>query len=234
MSKLMKVLILTSSMALGACTTSYVQDHLLTTDKKRTQIYDQDNMIAIGILKQKDNSTDMLFLGEKYSYIINSGGTELLNIIQGIPAEKRILMTHPPIPFNFKDHTQFTGMLQLRYSTPLDQISHEQRAYLEKLGFNREIVLRESDGGRNTYLYTSIVFSGTQYQAVSSSLIQHKMSQPYPIRISKTIFETEEKNKAQKLAGILLMPIAIGVDLVTLPVTIGVIGYELTHKDAFK
>ncbi|WP_347455465.1 hypothetical protein [Acinetobacter thermotolerans] len=136
--------------------------------------------------------------------------------------------------FSFDSDTKFRGILQFRYAVPLDDIPKLDQQKLKQLGFHQKLILDDAQGNRHTYLYASIAFNGTQYQGISTDLIQHKMSQPYPVQIAKTIIQKHKKNKVQSTAGALLMPLAIGVDIVTFPIAFGVVTYGLTHSQSPK
>ena len=228
-----KILLLSVCVGLQGCVaSSYIQDNLLGSDFEYAKTLDKDKIIAIGTAaKTQNGNAELLFIGEKYTYMMHQGGDELMQLIQHIPAEDRILTSKLPIKFFLSDENNFNGLLQFRHSTPINALSPTQLDQLRKLGFNRQTKFKNTQGQVMYYPLASFGFAGKLHQSIEPQNIQHKMSQAYPIQLTQIVSRNKENKSGKSLAGLVLMPLAIGVDVITLPVAIGAVGYGLTHKE---
>lgn len=232
MTGIIKITTLCTCMILQGCiASSYVQDNLLGSDFEYAKTLDTDKIIAIGTTahSEQDNA-ELLFIGQKYTYMMHRGGDELMQLIQHLPAEDRILMSKLPIKFFLTDETNFNGLLEFRHSTPTNELNEIQRDQLRKLGFTRQTKFKNAKGEVMYYPLASFGFSGKLHQAIEPKNIQHQMSQAYPINLTQVISNQQNKTSSKSLAGLVLMPLTIGVDVITLPFAIGAVGYGLTHK----
>lgn len=241
MRSFLKLSLLSCFITLQGCTaTGYVLDHYVGDDNRYKLTQTSDKMLAIGKIQDKNEQNGMLFLAEQHSYLITRGAPELLAIIQHIPAEKRLLISALPIEFrvNSDDSNQFNGSLTFAYATPLHQLDALTIQKLKDLGFTNQQKLKDQQLQENTFLTATLHFTGTIYQAVESKNIQHQFSQPYPIVLKQHVRINTPKSANKTALGLALTPLALAVDIVTLPVGIvvgtGLVGYAITQPDAWK
>ncbi|WP_179998872.1 hypothetical protein [Acinetobacter sp. YH12239] len=190
------------------------------TTKTRT-IKQEDKMIAIAQIKTIDSEQGLLFLGENYSYLITEGGEQLLQLIQNFPADERLLHNKPPIVFHIAQNTpSFSGELTFIHPSPTYTMEYNNLKKIQAKGFNETIVTKIGKSNRMAYPAMKIKFKGKIYQPTSSENIQHKLSKPYPISLEKTYIVQRKDSAARTLAAVILTPLALTFDIITLPIVI--------------
>lgn len=241
MTSFLRFCFLACSITLQGCAaTGYVLDNYVGDESTYQLVESTDRMLAIGQIQHKDQKQGMLFLGEQHSYLITRGAPQLMSIIQQIPAEKRLLISPLPVEFRVNADTSnhFNGNIEFAYATPLNELTPQSIQELKNLGFNFEKKLKDHNQQEKVFLTAPISFEGTIYQAVPSENIQHQFSQPYPLVLKQHVRITQPHSTTKSAVGLMLAPLALAVDIITLPVGIvvgtGVVGYSATQPDAWK
>lgn len=214
--------ILTSMLAMSGCATSSLlesNNHVLTTK----QTLSEDQIIAFGrpaqALPKTPNAT-MVIVGEKNSYVLTQGGTEMISLLSNL-TQKNI---HVDNDMNFyvpNNDGYFQGEMRLSYAKLKDEF--ERTDYQFFLQNNGRECTSASDQriGAQRFCF-NVPVKGAIYPQVSNlSLIQSNyraLTKPYTVSFYT---QTQQKNtnrhgpnSAQKLV---LLPFALAFDVVTFP-----------------
>lgn len=188
----------------------------------------QDKIIAIGKMTTPTQQ-QIVFAGERYTYIADQGGATVFNIIQHTRPEQRSLMNQLPIQFEMLSDTQFKSTLRLRYNQPIGLLPASEYQQLKALGFTQTTTHCTSalvPIENCEYPLASIDLSGQIYQQVANQqAIPYQLKQPYPISIVKKVEQHRQgsfKKKAKDVAtGVAIVPLAIVGAVIYVPVVLG-------------
>jgi len=189
----------------------------------------QDKIIAIGKIDNKSEQ-NIVFAGEKYTYIADQGGATVFNIIQNTRPEQRSLINQMPIQFEMVSDTQFKSTLRLRYNQPIGLLPTNEYQKLKSLGFTQTTTHCTSAMipiENCEYPLALVDLSGKIYQqAENQQSIPYQLKQPYPISIVKKVEQHRQgnfkKNAKDVATGIAIVPLAIVGVVIYVPVILGV------------
>ncbi|RPE47753.1 hypothetical protein EC846_0229 [Acinetobacter sp. BIGb0102] len=188
----------------------------------------QDKIIAIGKMVTPTQQ-QIVFAGERYTYIADQGGATVFNIIQNTRPEQRFLMNQMPIQFEMVSDSQFKSTLRLRYNQPIGLLPTNEYQKLKSLGFTQTTTHCTSaliPIENCEYPVALVELSGRIYQqAANQQSIPYKLKQPYPISIVKKVEHRRQgnfKKKAKDVAtGVAIVPLAIVGVVIYVPIVLG-------------
>ena len=211
-------------LASSGCATSSLLDnsgHVTTNTTK--QILSEDQIVAFGrpaqALPKTPNAT-MVIVGEKNSYVLTQGGTEMVNLLTNLTPKN--IQVDNDMSFAVPNNDgYFQGEMKLSYAKLKDEFKRsDYQFFLQNSG--RECT-SASDLRMNAQRFCfSIPVKGAIYPQVSNlSLIQSNyraLSKPYMVSFHTQTQQDQVTrsgtNTAQKLV---LLPFALAFDVVTFP-----------------
>ena len=214
--------ILASMLVMSGCATSSLlesNNHIITTK----QTLSEDQVIAFGrpaqALPKTPNAT-MVIVGEKNSYVLTQGGTEMISLLSTLTPKN--IHVDNDMSFYVPDNAGvFQGEMKLSYAKLKDEFQRSDYQFF--LQNNGRDCTTTSDQRIDAQRFCfSVPVKGAIYPQVSNlSLIQSNyqaLSKPYSVRFYT---QTQQKkagrhgpNSAQKLV---LLPFALAFDVVTFP-----------------
>lgn len=211
----------------GCATTQY--DY-----KKKTSL--EDKIIAIGKLENDKNN--IVFTGEKYTYIAEVGGEQVFDIIQNTKVEHRSLETDLPIEFEMINETDFNTRLKIRYDVPSSKIDQNTLKKLEDIGFTSTSPKCKTENAVKYCNYPLAVISlkGKVYTKDTSS-IPHLLKEPYPIIITQRIYKDESTfayKAGSTLKNIAIAPLVVVGVVLYIPVIITAAVLSAGDSEAWK
>ena len=202
----------------GCATVSVIDKFNPTSTQYQKKVLRQDAMLAIGQSVHDGKNQGMVFIGQKYTYLITEGGEPFYALLKEFPANKLVLASDSPISLEFSNATQFKDTIIFNYADPVEKLTPQQVTRLKQLGFRDWKSEELADGTRVSYLRAIYDYQGELYQPTEATQIQHRFSKPYPISL------IQEKTSTHINAGnigktIILTPLALTFDIVTAPIT---------------
>lgn len=197
-----------------------------------------DKIIAIAQVQDSTTSSTpskIAFVGEKYTYIANHGGSQVFNIINQTQENERLLANDFPIRFQMIDESHFEGTLLIQHTTPTQLLSKDQRQHLNQIGFTEtQSTRRPTDQYAQDYPLAKIKMQGSIHHALQhQTQLPNLLKQPYPIQIikpSETIQTSQSRKMAKKVGkitgGIILAPLAIAAGIVIAPIYLGLSAFS--------
>ncbi len=206
------------AMTLGGCASIALYEDFNPTDQKtQKKVLSQDAMIAIGQSVNNDKKHGMVFIGQKYTYLITQGGEPFYALLKEFPANKLVLAADSPISLEFSNATQFKDTIIFNYADPIEKLTPQQVTRLKQLGFRDWKSEELADGTRVNYLRAIYDYQGELYQPTEATQIQHQFSKPYPLALTqKTEITTVNGKNIGKT--IVLAPLALTFDVITAPI----------------
>ena len=230
LSKLLNPKILLTGVSLAAllassgCATSSLlegDNHVSTTTSK--QILSEDQIVAFGrpaqALPKTPNAT-MVIVGEKNSYVLTQGGTEMVNLLTNL-TPKNIQVDNEMNFYVPNNDGYFQGQMKLSYAKLKDEFKRSDYQFF--LQNNGKECTSASDQRINAQRFCfSVPVKGAIYPQVSNlSIIQSNyraLSKPYTVSFYTQSQQNQVSrsgaNTAQKLV---LLPFALAFDVVTFP-----------------
>lgn len=158
----------------------------------------------------------MVFIGQKYTYLITEGSEPFYALLKEFPADKLILASDNPISLEFYNATQFQDMIKFNYADPVENLTPQQISRLKQLGFRSWKAERLANGKIVTYMQASYYYRGELYQSVETNQIHHRFSKPYPLALIQVTTSTHI-NAGNIGKTIILTPLALTFDIITAP-----------------
>ena len=218
---LMTGVLLTSMLATSGCTTSSLlesNNHVST--KMEKAVLSEDQIVAFGrpaqVLPKTPNAT-MVIVGEKHSYVLTQGGTEMVTLLSNL-TPKNIQVDNDMSFYVPNNGGYFQGEIKLSYAKLKDEFGRADYQFF--LQNNGSECTSASDQRINAQRFCfSVPVKGAIYPQVSNmSLIQSNyraLSKPYTVKFYLQNQATGRgPNSAQKLV---LLPFALAFDVVTFP-----------------
>lgn len=220
LKKITYCLLFTSILGLSSCASMLLyEDFDPTSLKIQKKVLDQDAMIAIGQSVNNDKKHGMVFIGQKYTYLITQGGEPFYALLKEFPADKLILASDSPISLEFSNATQFKDVIMFNYADPVEKLTPQQVTRLKQLGFRAWKSEELADGTRVNYLQATYYYQGELYQPTEATQIRHQFSKPYPLALTqqREVTQVNGKNIGKT---IILAPLALVFDVITAPLVV--------------
>ncbi len=212
------------ALGLSGCATSSLLDAPKATTGTKTvkSTLIEDKVVAFGRPAPSANvaQNSVVIVGETHSYVLNDGGTQLVNLITSLNPKN--FQVNNALEFYSANDGKFSGKMALSYVALKDDIS---KADLQTLVQNSATECsNQSDVRMNAQRFCfDIAINGVIYPKVSNyDLVRSQFSpltRPYSVTIYTTNTEQtyQGRSSAEKLV---LLPFALAFDVVTLPVQI--------------
>ncbi|GAF57750.1 hypothetical protein JCM18902_473 [Psychrobacter sp. JCM 18902] len=215
---------LAALLASSGCATSSLLDsdnRVSTTTTK--SVLSQDQIVAFGrpaqALPKMPNAT-MVIVGEKNSYVLTQGGTEMVNLLTNL-TPKNIQVDNEMNFYVPNNDGYFQGEMKLSYAKLKDEFKRSDYQFF--LQNNGKECTSASDQRINAQRFCfSVPVKGAIYPQVSNlSMIQSNyraLSKPYTVN-----FYTQSQQKQVSRSGantaqkLVLLPFALAFDVVTFP-----------------
>jgi len=219
-SNYLKVIFLITTLQLTACASLSLESKYPTYEQKFTsKVLQEDNIIGVGETKSKSQqASSVLLIGEKFNYLLTEGGSDLLNIMQKLPNQDRLILNKLPLELDVYNDNVFNGHIHFYHPVPVNQLSNTKKQELLTLGFLEES-LQVNNQGKEVYLSRNIGIQGSIYEGTKQKS-QLSLAGSIPIVLQEQRLTTEE-NKSNALKKKLLSPLALGLDIITLPIQMG-------------
>ena len=213
--------LLTSS---GCATSSLLEGgNQVVTTKATKNILSEDQIVAFGrpaqALPKMPNAT-MVIVGEKNSYVLTQGGTEMVNLLTNL-TPKNIQVDNEMNFYVPNNDGYFQGEMKLSYAKLKDEFKRSDYQFF--LQNNGKECTSASDLRINAQRFCfSVPVKGAIYPQVSNlSLIQSNyrpLTKPYMVSFYTQTQQNQVTrsgaNSAQKLV---LLPFALAFDVITFP-----------------
>ena len=213
-------------LAVTGCATSSLLDSGsdVSTTTTSKQILSEDQIVAFGrpaqILPKTPNAT-MVIVGEKSSYVLTQGGTEMINLLTNLTAKN--LQVDNNLSFDVPNNEgYFQGQMKLSYIKLKDEFARSDYQFFLQNG--GQDCSSDSDLRINAqrFCFTVPVKGAIYPQVTNLGVIQSKyqaFSKPYTVTFYGQTQQTQTSrrgaNSAQKLV---LLPFALAFDVITLPI----------------
>ena len=210
----------------GCATNELLESNTRTTTNTVNSVLSQDQIVAFGrpasALPKTPNAT-MVIVGEKNSYVLTQGGTEMISLLtkldpKNINVENAMSFTVP------NNDGYFQGRMKMSYAKLKDEfVRSDYQFFLQNGG---QDCSSDSDLRINAQRFCfDVPVQGAIYPQVSNlSMIQSQykaLSKPYTVtfygKTQQTQTTTSGASTGQKLV---LLPFALAFDVVTLPLQI--------------
>ena len=208
----------------GCATTSLLESgNQVVTSQSTKNILSEDQIVAFGrpaqALPKMPNAT-MVIVGEKNSYVLTQGGTEMVSLLTNL-TPKNIQVDNEMNFYVPNNDGYFQGEMKLSYAKLKDEFKRSDYQFF--LQNNGKECTSASDQRINAQRFCfSVPVKGAIYPQVSNlSLIQSNyraLSKPYTVSFYTQNHQQQVSrsgaNTAQKLV---LLPFALAFDVVTFP-----------------
>ncbi|MGP9545163.1 hypothetical protein ACT3QR_09180 [Psychrobacter sp. AOP7-B1-25] len=207
----------------GCATSSLLDDNGHVTTNTTKQILSEDQIVAFGrpaqVLPKMPNAS-MVIVGEKNSYVLTQGGTEMVNLLSNL-SQKNIQVDNDMSFHVPSNNGYFQGKMKLSYAKLKDEFKRSDYQFF--LQNNGKECTSESDQRINAQRFCfSVPVRGAIYPQVSNlGLIQSSyraLTKPYTVSFytetQQDVVTRSGPNGAQKLV---LLPFALAFDVVTFP-----------------
>lgn len=208
----------------GCATSSLLDDDRYVSTKTTKSILSEDQILAFGrpaqALPKTPNAT-MVIVGEKNSYVLTQGGTEMVSLLSNLTAKN--IQVDNDMSFSVPNNDgYFQGEMKLSYAKLKDEFQRSDYQFF--LQNNGRECTSASDLRINAQRFCfSVLVKGAIYPQVSNlNLIQanyRALSKPYMVSFytqseQSQVSRSGGANTAQKLV---LLPFALAFDVVTFP-----------------
>ena len=207
----------------GCATSSLLEDNNRVSTTTTKSVLSEDQIVAFGrpaqALPKTPNAT-MVIVGEKNSYVLTQGGTEMVNLLTNL-TPKNIQVDNEMNFYVPNNDGYFQGEMKLSYAKLRDEFKRSDYQFF--LQNNGKECTSASDQRINAQRFCfSVPVKGAIYPQVSNlSLIQSNyraLSKPYTVSFytqnHRQQVSRSGANTAQKLV---LLPFALAFDVVTFP-----------------
>lgn len=216
---------LAASLASSGCATSSLLEsgNQVGATKASKNILSEDQIVAFGrpaqALPKTPNAT-MVIVGQKSSYVLTQGGTEMVNLLTNL-TPKNIQVDNEMSFYVPNNDGYFQGEMKLSYAKLKDEFKRSDYQFF--LQNNGRECTSASDQRINAQRFCfSVPVKGAIYPQVSNlNLIQSNyrpLTKPYTVSFYTQTQQNQANrsgaNAAQKLV---LLPFALAFDVITLP-----------------
>ena len=204
----------------GCATSSLLDSDNHVSSKTVTQILSEDQIVAFGRPAQplaNMPSSSMVIVGEKNSYVLTQGGTEMVSLLSTL-TPKNIQVDNEMKFYVPKNDGYFQGEMKLSYATLKDEFTRSNYQFFLQHGGKECTSASDQRMAAQRFCF-NVPIKGAIYPPVNNlSLIQSRyqaLTKPYTVTFYGQSQQTETtRNGAQKLV---LLPFALAFDVVTLP-----------------
>ena len=216
---------LATLLAISGCATSSLLEsgNQVVTSQSTKNILSEDQIVAFGrpaqALPKMPNAT-MVIVGEKNSYVLTQGGTEMVSLLTNL-TPKNIQVDNKMNFYVPNNDGYFQGEMKLSYAKLKDEFKRSDYQFF--LQNNGKECTSASDQRINAQRFCfSVPVKGAIYPQVSNlSLIQSNyrpLTKPYMVSFYTQTQQNQVTrsgaNSAQKLV---LLPFALAFDVITFP-----------------
>ncbi|QCB32126.1 hypothetical protein E5677_11405 [Psychrobacter sp. PAMC27889] len=207
----------------GCATSSLLESNSRVSTQTTKTILSEDQIVAFGrpaqALPKTPNAT-MVIVGEKNSYVLTQGGTEMVSLLSNL-TPKNIQVDNDMSFYVPNNNGYFQGEMKLSYAKLKDEFKRSDYQFF--LQNNGRDCTSASDQRIDAQRFCfSIPVKGAIYPQVSNlSMIQSNyraLSKPYTVsfytQMQQDQINRSGTNAAQKL---ILLPFALAFDVVTFP-----------------
>ena len=207
----------------GCATSSLLESNSRVSTQTTKTILSEDQIVAFGrpaqALPKTPNAT-MVIVGEKNSYVLTQGGTEMVSLLSNLTPKN--IQIDNDMSFDVPNNDgYFQGEMKLSYAKLKDEFKRSDYQFF--LQNNGRDCTSASDQRINAQRFCfSVPVKGAIYPQVSNlSMIQSNyraLSKPYTVSFYTQTQQAQSNrsgtNAAQKL---ILLPFALAFDVVTFP-----------------
>lgn len=207
----------------GCATSSLLESNSRASTQTTKNILSEDQIVAFGrpaqALPKTPNAT-MVIVGEKNSYVLTQGGTEMVSLLSNLTPKN--IQVDNDMSFDVPNNDgYFQGEMKLSYAKLKDEFKRSDYQFF--LQNNGRDCTSASDQRIDAQRFCfSVPVKGAIYPQVSNlSMIQSNyraLSKPYTVsfytQTQQDQINRSGTNAAQKL---ILLPFALAFDVVTLP-----------------
>lgn len=207
----------------GCATSSLLESNSRVSTQTTKTILSEDQIVAFGrpaqALPKTPNAT-MVIVGEKNSYVLTQGGTEMVSLLSNLTPKN--IQVDNDMSFDVPNNDgYFQGEMKLSYAKLKDEFKRSDYQFF--LQNNGRDCTSASDQRIDAQRFCfSVPVKGAIYPQVSNlSMIQSNyraLSKPYTVsfytQTQQDQINRSGTNAAQKL---ILLPFALAFDVVTLP-----------------
>lgn len=207
----------------GCATSSLLESNSRVSTQTTKTILSEDQIVAFGrpaqALPKTPNAT-MVIVGEKNSYVLTQGGTEMVSLLSNL-TPKNIQVDNDMSFYVPNNDGYFQGEMKLSYAKLKDEFKRSDYQFF--LQNNGRDCTSASDQRIDAQRFCfSVPVKGAIYPQVSNlSMIQSNyraLSKPYTVSFYTQTQQAQSNrsgtNAAQKL---ILLPFALAFDVVTFP-----------------
>lgn len=208
----------------GCATSSLLEnDRTTTTTKSVETILSQDQIIAFGrpaTALPKMPTATMVIVGEKNSYVLSQGGTEMVSLLTNLTTKN--IQVENDMSFKVPNNDgYFQGQMKLSYAKLKDEFARSDYQFFLQNGGQDCTSASDTRIGAQRFCFT-VPVKGAIYPQVSNlSMIQSNyrpLSKPYTVNFygqsQQTSATRTGTSGAEKLV---LLPFALAFDVVTFP-----------------
>ena len=207
----------------GCATSSLLDSGKYVTTNTEKQIFSEDQIIAFGrpaqALPKMPNAT-MVIVGEKNSYVLTQGGTEMVSLLSNL-TQKNIQVDNDMSFYVPNNDGYFQGEMKLSYAKLKDEfVRADYQFFLQNNGLE---CTSASDQRMNAQRFCfSVPVKGAIYPQVSNlGLIQSKyraLTKPYTVSFyTKTQQDMVTRSGPNGVQKLVLLPFALAFDVITFP-----------------
>lgn len=207
----------------GCATSSLLESNSRASTQTTKTILSEDQIVAFGRPAQtlpKTPNVTMVIVGEKNSYVLTQGGTEMVSLLSNLTPKN--IQVDNDMSFDVPNNDgYFQGEMKLSYAKLKDEFKRSDYQFF--LQNNGRDCTSASDQRINAQRFCfSVPVKGAIYPQVSNlSMIQSNyraLSKPYTVsfytQTQQDQINRSGTNAAQKL---ILLPFALAFDVVTFP-----------------
>jgi len=207
----------------GCATSSLLEQDSHSHTSTTKQVLSEDQIIAFGRPAQalpKMPNASMVIVGEKNSYVLSQGGTEMVSLLSNL-TPKNIQVDNDMDFYVPNNDGYFQGEMKLSYAKLKDEFKRTDYQFFLQNGGTE--CTSDSDKRINAQRFCfSVPVKGAIYPQVSNlSMIQSNyrpLSKPYMVSFySKTTQSHVSSSGANTAQKLVLLPFALAFDVVTFP-----------------
>ncbi len=207
----------------GCATSSLLESNSRVSTKATKTTLSEDQIVAFGrpaqALPKMPNAT-MVIVGEKNSYVLTQGGTEMVNLLNNL-TPKNIQVNNDMNFYVPNNDGYFQGEMKLSYAKLKDEFKRsDYQFFLQNDG--RDCTSTSDERINAQRFCFSVPVKGAIYPQVSNlSLIQSNyraLTKPYMVSFyTQTQQDQVNRSGANSAQKLVLLPFALAFDVITFP-----------------